>query len=803
MDSSTNDKQFDCVVFISDELVAQKCYMWPHFIDRLQCKVGDFIFIVMEKKKYICQVWLNRNSQAENVIMFSSLISSLVVEENRIESQLSPLRTSIARNIEICIVVSHLSLVKEFKEKLDAISKFEDMCLNLLYKSCVAEGFMADFSNLDLAKVYGISKIIIHKCDGLFLSEAYIVNKTTSVTISKVVSSKRFEQTLATMPISIGGLEEIGKEIIDLIKIPVLIKDSSFKYLTIPKGILLRGPPGTDILLRQSDAFLVTINGPEIFGSRPGETEENLNRIFQRAVTASEEGLCILFIDEIDSVCPSKKKSDNAQERRTTGQIITFLDSLRLYPYLFVIGATNRPAALDTALRRPGRFDKELSDMTYVMAEEKFHNSKIPIMINVPSRWQRIGILKVHSKRLPISPDVDFEKLADITNGYVGADLASVCQQAAYLAMSEVTSQSIDSSQEMKTVNMSHFMSAIHNTLPSIQKGAEGLVDLSPVYWENIGGLDTIKSQIQQAVEWPIKYPDAFSRMGLPLPKGVLLYGPPGCCKTTLVRAAATSSHATFLSLSGAQLYSPFVGDSERMISEEQKILKQVISQILHVFQRARASAPSILFLDEIDSIVGKRSDSSSQRSVQERVLSTLLNEMDGIGIRLDTKTDAIKEKKLSENVNKDTKNLSRGYDKVDNRNVIIVAATNRPDMLDDALIRPGRIDRIIYVPPPDKQARLEILKVYTKKMPSLDIDLESLIDLTEHFTGADLESLCREAALFALTENLHSSTVGMNHFRSALNIVKPSLTADILQSYTKLGGESTTSVHKVKRDRR
>lgn len=374
MDSSISDRRFDSVVFVSDELEAQKCCMWPCFIDKLHCKVGDFILIVIEKKKYICQVWLNKNLQAENVILFSPLVSSLVEEVNGNENELSPLRTNIARNLEICLIVSHINLVKEFKEKMNGTSKFEEMCLNLLYKSCVADGFIVDFSNSDLAKVYGISKIVLNKCEGLFSTEAYIIDKTTSMTISKVVSSERFEQTTATIPILIGGLEEIGKEIIDLIKIPELFKGGALKNLTIPKGILLRGPPGTGktslvkYVAKHTGAFLVTINGPEVFGSRPGETEENLKRIFQKAVTASEEGLCMLFIDEIDSVCSSKKKSDNAQERRTTGQIITFLDSLRSYPYLFVIAATNRPAALDTALRRPGRFDKEVTLFLFLLA---------------------------------------------------------------------------------------------------------------------------------------------------------------------------------------------------------------------------------------------------------------------------------------------------------------------------------------------------------------------------------------------------------------------------------------------------
>ncbi|XP_060073261.1 ATPase family gene 2 protein homolog B-like isoform X2 [Ylistrum balloti] len=564
---------------------------------------------------------------------------------------------------------------------------------------------------------------------------------------------------LQEMSTPLGGIEEIAEELIELVKIPAaLTKCLGNTALRPVRGLLLRGPPGTGktslvkYVSCQTGAHLVTINGPEVFGSRPGQTEENLQKIFEKTVLFSEEGLCILFIDEIDSLCPKKKPGETTSGQNASGLLLSFFDNLHESLSLLVIGATNRPGSLDPALRRPGRLDKE-------------------IMMNIPSYQQRLSILDIHIGKLSLGNDIDIEKLARMTNGYVGADLASLCHEAAYSAMSD-TKDTAGSMQDRGHIRMKHFLCAAKSITPSTQKGSEGLIDTPPVVWDDIGGLEDTKLQIRQAIEWPIQHPEAFKRMGLPCPKGVLLHGPPGCCKTTLVRAAATSSGATFLSLSGAQLYSPYVGDSERKVTE--------------IFHRARAGAPSILFLDEIDSIIGKRSDSSSQRSVQERVLSTLLNEMDGIGVRLDDQVVGGAKVMEGEVCPQESSDGSRKVQSVedasDRRNVVVVAATNRRDLLDDALVRPGRMDRILYVPPPDTQARRQILNIYTKHMPVLDVDLDGIAMATENYTGADLESLCREAALKALTVDLCADVVKMEHFESALKLVKPSLSGNLIQ---------------------
>ncbi|XP_050402872.1 ribosome biogenesis protein SPATA5L1 isoform X2 [Patella vulgata] len=387
----------------------------------------------------------------------------------------------------------------------------------------------------------------------------------------------------------------------------------------------------------------------------------------------------------------------------------------------------------------------------------------VVILINVPTKPQRLDILSTITKHL-VTCDLNLDLIADLTNGFVGADLTSLCNEAVYSAMTRRNDNQISA------VEMQDFYCAIKKVIPSLQKGVEGVVDIKQVDWQDIGGLHDVKQQIKQAVEWPMLHPEVFKRFGLPVSKGVLLYGPPGCCKTTLVRAAATATRTTFLSLNGAQLFSPFVGESERIVTE--------------TFQKARTLAPSILFLDEIDSIVGKRSEGGSHRGVQERLLSTLLNEMDGIGIRLDDKVTGSSTEEAEGVMPGQTQVKENRKSDVDNSRVLVVAATNRPDLVDAALLRPGRLDRIVYVPHPDYQARLEILKIQCKKIPVNDVDIETLATTTQYYTGADLTSLCREAAMFAMTENLEANEVRERYFHAALSVVKPSLNDVLIEKY-------------------
>ncbi|XP_067666570.1 ATPase family gene 2 protein homolog B-like [Haliotis asinina] len=755
----------------------QKCRLGTHLIEQLSGTIGSYVRIGIKEKEYICSIWPHSICPDNNTIQYDHCVSvkqsgqslqSLSEQKNinqNIVCRIQQLPISDILRANVTIIVKSLDKYCEWK-KYQAVQKtLKHHCLNCLRKKCIVKGCTIDLRTSRLAKIYGIVYVCVNAQSTRNDTDGGTVRGLTDLTIDSVQSEERYLLSHQFSRFEMGGVSEVAGSLQDLIHLPLKCS-ADFKHLRLPlpKGILLRGPPGcgkTSLicnLAQKCQAALVTINGPEILSPHPGESEENVRNVFQKAIRLSQEGPCILFIDEIDSLCPKRGKSGGSNDSRVTSAVMSSMDSLVDSEGLVIIGATNRPAALDPAVRRPGRFDRE-------------------ILMNVPNREQRKEILAVHSARLPLGGDIDLDFLADVTNSYVGADLASLCNEASYMALAQAESEDRQGS---PCVKMCHFQSALHKVIPSLQKGSEGVVDLRPVQWDDIGGLENVKAQIRQAVEWPLLYPEAFTRMGLPAPQGVLLYGPPGCCKTTLVRAAATATHSAFLSLSGAQLYSPFVGDSERMVTE--------------VFQKSRVMAPTILFLDEIDSIVGKRSEGRSHRGVQERVLSTLLNEMDGIGVRLDDKTDSATSHKEAEGEQILEKDNMQQKQKVNNNKVLMVAATNRPDLVDDAILRPGRIDRIIYVPPPDDITRHEILRVLTRKMPLDNVDLYILAGKTDFYTGADLENVCKEAAMLALTEDMDAGKVKMKDFIKALDIVKPSLTQQLVDRYRTLGDRYRTS---------
>ncbi|XP_062617064.1 ATPase family gene 2 protein homolog B-like [Saccostrea cucullata] len=726
------------------DITTQKCKVDIPTLKQLGIKPGSFAAISLENTEYICQVWSMPHLSGTGIEVGTAVTRPTEGKTGK-SCTIKQLDVVLGKGVSVSIVVTKAQEVKVYRKmKTECASKLEDICRGLLYKTCVSSKAVVDKETCMLAKLHGISIIMI---DSVSDQDYCIVDNATTITVNDIQSREHYmqKQTIAqTTPL--GGLDKVEEELMEFLSASFSVKSNVNNILRLPRGVLLRGPPGTGKtslvkhICNKCNAFLISINGPEVFGSRPGETEENIKSVFEKAFLMSEEGPCVIFLDEIDSVCPKRWDSDDTNNTRSTSVFLNYLDRISDCTNLAVIGATNRPAALDPSVRRPGRLDKE-------------------IMINVPTLSQRKEILRHQCSGLRVDPGLNLNEIAKMTNGYVGADLMSLSHEAAFRAMSFLQSDSTDNKVvDTPLITTEHFKEALRKVMPSTQKGSPCTTDFDPVHWEDIGGLEEVKLKIQQAVEWPIKHPEAFRRMGLPSPRGVLLYGPPGCCKTTLVKAVATSSNATFLSISGAQLFSPFVGDSEKLISE--------------VFQRARAGAPSLIFLDEIDSIIGKRSDGTSQRGVQERVLSTLLNEMDGIGIRLDEKTDS----------------LQTGEDgsviDLANKSVLVVAATNRQDMLDEALTRPGRFDRSVFVPPPDIQGRLEILKICTKTMPVKDANLTDLATKTENYTGADLKNLCREAALLALTENFSSDVITGEHLDTALSIVKPSITLSLLSKY-------------------
>jgi len=518
----------------------------------------------------------------------------------------------------------------------------------------------------------------------------------------------------------IGGLSHAIQKIREMVELP-LKHPEVFKRLGIepPKGVLLYGPPGTGKTLlakavaNESNAYFISINGPEIMSKFYGESEARLREVFQKA---QENAPSIIFIDEIDAIAPKREEVTGEVERRVVSQLLALMDGLEARGQVIVIGATNRPNAVDPALRRPGRFDREIE-------------------IGVPDRNGRLEILQIHTRGMPLAKDVNLEEIADITHGFVGADLAALCREAAmktlrrFLPKIDLEKETIPAEvlQQME-VTREDFMEALKEVQPSAMR--EVLIETPNVRWEDVGGLEEVKQLLKEAVEWPLKRPDVFKRMGIKPPKGILLVGPPGTGKTLLAKAVATESEANFISVKGPEILSKWVGESEKAIRE--------------IFKRARMVAPSIIFFDEIDAVAPRKESGIGDSRVTERVISQLLTEMDGL------------------------ENL---------RGVVVIGATNRVDLLEPALLRPGRFDRILEVPPPDKKARLEIFKIHTKNMPlAEDVNLETLAEMTEGYVGADIEALCREAALTALREDINAEKVYLKHFKEAMRKIKPSL---------------------------
>jgi len=525
----------------------------------------------------------------------------------------------------------------------------------------------------------------------------------------------------------IGDLEEAKQKVREMVELP-LRHPELFKHLGIdpPKGVLFYGPPGTGKTLlakavaNETGAYFISINGPEIMSKFYGESEQRLREIFEEA---QKNAPAIIFIDEIDAIAPKREEVTGEVEKRVVAQLLALMDGLKERGQVVVIAATNRPDDIDPALRRPGRFDREIA-------------------FPVPDRRARREILQVHTRNMPLAEDVNLDELAEMTHGFTGADLAALCREAAmralrrYLPRINIESEKIPAEvlKEMK-VTRSDFFEALKDVQPSALR--EVYIEVPEVRWDDIGGLEDVKQQLREAVEWPLKHPEFFREMGIDPPKGILLYGPPGTGKTLLAKAVATESEANFIGVRGPEVLSKWVGESEKAVRE--------------IFRKARQAAPCVVFFDEIDSIAprrGQRFDSG----VTDRIVNQLLTEMDGLE-RLE--------------------------------GVVVIGATNRPDILDPALLRPGRFDRLIYVPPPDEKARFEILKVHTRRMPlAEDVNLAELAKRTEGYTGADIELLVREAGLLALRESINVDKVYARHFEEALKRVKPSLTPDLIKFY-------------------
>lgn len=525
----------------------------------------------------------------------------------------------------------------------------------------------------------------------------------------------------------IGGMRDATQKVREMVELPMRHPEL-FERLGIeaPKGVLIHGPPGTGktLLARavasESEANFIHIGGPELVSKFVGESEERLRQLFK---DAEDNAPTVIFMDEIDAIAPKREEVTGEVERRMVSQLLTLLDGLKGRGQVIVIGATNRPNSIDPALRRPGRFDREIE-------------------IGVPDRNGRKEILLIHLRGMPLEKDVSLDELANITHGYTGADLSSLAKEAAMKCLRRILPE-IDLDQEFippeildkMRVTADDFSGALREIHPSALR--EVFVERPNVHWSDIGGFDTVKKELKEAVDLPLKKPETFSKMGIRPVKGILLVGLPGVGKTMLAKAVATEAETNFISIKGSELLHRHVGESARLTRE--------------LFRRARMSAPCVIFIDEIDTI-GRSRAADNPSVIHEDIVNGLLIEMDGL---------------------------------TDLKNILVLAATNRPEMLDAALLRPGRFDKVIEIPPPDQKTRMEIFKIHTKKMPvAKGVSLEELAEKSEGYTGADIENVCREAGMVAIRKG--SDAISNADFAEALAFVKPSISKEYVERIKK-----------------
>jgi transitional endoplasmic reticulum ATPase len=575
---------------------------------------------------------------------------------------------------------------------------------------------------------------------------AAIVSLNTQVEVSEQVA-RPAERNLPRISYEdVGGLRNEVVKVREMIELP-LKHPELFDRLGIeaPKGVLLHGPPGTGKTLlakavaNETNAHFISLSGPEIMSKYYGESEERLRQIFDEA---EKNAPSIVFIDEIDSIAPKREEVTGEVEKRVVAQLLALMDGMQSRGKVVVIAATNRPNALDPALRRPGRFDREIE-------------------IGVPDQKGRLEVLQIHTRGMPLSEDVDLQKLAASTHGFVGADLEALAKEAAMRSLRRILPE-IDLEKESVpadvlnkiTVKMNDFQEALTEVEPSAMR--EVLVEVPNVHWKDIGGLKDVKQELEESVEWPMKFRDIFDYAHTKPPRGILLYGPPGTGKTLLAKAVANESEANFISIKGPELLSKWVGESERGVRD--------------VFHKARQAAPCIIFMDELDSIVPTRSAGSSDSQVTERVISQILTELDGLE---------------------------------ELRDVTVIGATNRPDIIDPALLRPGRFDKLLYVPIPDLDSRKEIFRIHLNEKPlSADISVEDLAARTEGFSGADIQAVAETATMNAIRrflsqnkgdnakakENVKQLVITKQDFEESMKKVKPFAKRDLIY-----GGKKVT----------
>ncbi|GGM78967.1 ATPase AAA [Thermogymnomonas acidicola] len=690
----------------------------------LGAEIGDVVEIE-KTKKTVGRVYRARpEDENKGIVRIDSVMRNNCGCSIGDKVKVRKVRTEEAKKITLAPIIRKDQRLK-FGEGID------DFVQKALMRRPMLEGDNISVPGLTLAGHSGLLFKVIKTTPSKVPVE---VGEETKIEIREEPASEVLDDVSRVSYEDIGGLsEQLGKvrEIIELpLKHPELFERLGIKP---PKGVLLYGPPGTGKTLiaravaNESGANFFSINGPEIMSKYYGQSEQKLREIFMKA---EESEPSIIFIDEIDSIAPKREEVQGEVERRVVAQLLTLMDGLKERGHVIVIGATNRIDAVDPALRRPGRFDREIN-------------------IGVPDKRGRKEILAIHTRGMPMGMDDEkknefLDKIADLTYGFVGADLAALARESAmnalrrYLPMIDLDKPIPTEILEKMQVTEEDFMEALKTIEPSSLR--EVTVEVPNVRWDDIGDLENVKQELREAVELPLLKPEVFQRLGIRASKGFLLYGPPGVGKTLLAKAVATESNANFISVKGPEVLSKWVGESEKAVRE--------------IFKKAKQVAPTIIFLDEIDSIAPRRG-TYGDSGVTERIVNQLLTSLDGIEVL---------------------------------QGVVVIAATNRPDIIDPGLLRAGRFDKLIYIPAPNAESRLKILQVHTKKMPlAKDVDLKYIAEKTEGYVGADLENLCREAGMMAYRQNPDATEITQQNFIDAMKVIRPSVDQEILKFYDQL----------------
>ena len=692
----------------------------PRVMEEMGLSTGDVTEIGGSKKKSYVLLWSSQSDDYGKGLI-------------RIDGYT---RNNIGVGIDDSVTIRKVAVKKAEQvvlaptEELSIVG-LEDYLPELLEGRVVAKGDVVPLNIMGRRIGFAVTNTFPSDTASLIDSNTEFIIGSVPKTAAKGVPRVSYED--------IGGLKNEVQKVREMIELP-LRHPEIFERIGIeaPKGVLLHGPPGTGKTLlakavaNETNANFYSIGGPEIMSKFYGESEERLREVFKEA---EENAPSIIFIDEIDSIAPKREEVTGDVEKRVVSQLLTLMDGIKSRGKLVVIGATNRPNAIDPALRRPGRFDREIE-------------------IGIPDEQGRMDILQIHTRGMPLTEDVDLASIARVTHGFVGADLEALSKEAAMRSLRRILPEinleepkiPVKILNKIK-VTKQDFEEALRDIQPSAMR--EVLVQRPNVRWEDIGGLQQVKEELAEAIEWPLKHGDLFAEADVTPPKGILLYGPPGTGKTMIAKAVATTSEANFISIKGPELISKWVGESEKGVRE--------------VFRKARQAAPCVVFFDELDAIAPRRGGSEGDTHVTERVISQMLTEMDGLE---------------------------------DLKGVVVIGATNRPDIIDEALLRPGRFDRLLEVPVPDKDSRKQIFQIHTRKKPlDSDVNLDRLVEMTDGMTGADIATIVNAAAMTAIKEHVSSEknskklSILMKHFESALDKIKTGSSKDGTARWQKFPG--------------